>query len=1151
LIIDDSRHKASISLGALLFCVILVTTWPSPGRAGNMSCRATLGTPAVTAGPIRIQGVASVSARLTVAPRQTYLIEVDERDSDIVLDVFDSKEQELAHASHPERRSATTRALLTAPDDGTLVVRATGREHTDAIGSVSIRAFDVSRLQGRADCSTVFTTLAQADAEYAQGKDLAQGRGTRTLSPRDTFLDAASKYTDVERALGLPDERELRGQTALALAGLEYLDLHAYPEAVTWAKVAETALDRLDLYRHARAEALIAQSWMEIGKAAGPGRPEGVSPEQLLNRAIAKLDELSRFHLQRKEFYDSAFALNNIAITEFYQGRYLPCIAAAKRASNEFRKVHETLRGAQSMEAVSVCMWGAGRLLEALPISEHVLEEIGPDAYPLTYLGTLDNTAAMNLALGRLDEALNLYNRELATAEKNQSDLHRGMAFYGIGITYYALGKGSEAREYIEEALPLVDARNHLTALRALANIDADEGDLDNAIKNDREALGAAVSPSLKGRVRIQLAAHMAAAGKLSEAKAELDDVLKLASQNDPNLGAEARLARARVLRQMNHPAEAVSDLQTALPQLRRFGRVAQEFDADLELARVERLTGQPDASLKSVSEALKLADAVRLQTANPELRAQLQTPLRPAYELKVELLRARYDEAVAAGKDREAREFALAGFLTADGSRARTLGDVAAQEYSPGVRNALKAELAHREQLYRRLAALQSTLDARLDKGSNDPVAKQLIADIAELNRQLDLVNTEIARRTQSSGPAERARGKPPALPADTALVSYWLGEESAYAWVLAHGQLQWIRLDPSSAIEDKAKKFYDSLTRFADLGPEQRLTGARALYDLILRPLEATLSDAHQWLIVPDGMLDYIPVGALRRPVLHGDEFVAVQHDIAYTPAAWMLGTAPVRNDGHGMLMVADPVYQPRDPRLPPGVRAPPGAQPGHPADGDYHDLQRLPFTAREAAQIAALVAPQEEVDALIGLDANRENLLRREWSKYRFIHIAAHGIVDAQSPQLSSLVLSQYDASGARIDGAVRLADISVRNISAEVAVFSACQTAVGKRVPSEGLVGIASTVLARGARAVVASLWQASDEMSARLMTEFYRHLLRDSMSPAAALGESMRSVIGQDPAADPALWATFQVAVVALGSGLPTRNAATAELTKTH
>jgi len=76
-------------------------------------------------------------------------------------------------------------------------------------------------------------------------------------------------------------------------------------------------------------------------------------------------------------------------------------------------------------------------------------------------------------------------------------------------------------------------------------------------------------------------------------------------------------------------------------------------------------LVGQPHEALAAVERALGQSDAVRLQTANPELRAQLQTPLRLAYDLKIELLRARYDDASAAGRKDEANTLAAAAFTT------------------------------------------------------------------------------------------------------------------------------------------------------------------------------------------------------------------------------------------------------------------------------------------------------------------------------------------------------------------------------------------------------------------------------------------------------------------------------------------------------
>ena len=267
---------------------------------------------------------------------------------------------------------------------------------------------------------------------------------------------------------------------------------------------------------------------------------------------------------------------------------------------------------------------------------------------------------------------------------------------YGIGVNYYALGDRQRAREFLERSLAIrtvaLDRRGRMASLRALANIDAEQGRTEQALAFDREALGLAIAPSAIARIKIQQAAHTAAAGRPAEAKALLDEVLSTGAKADP-LQAEALLQRAVLLRSMGRPRDALADLAAARRGFRGFGSIMEEFEGDLELARALRQVGQPHAALAAVERALAQSDAVRLQTANPELRAQLQTPLRPAYDLKLELLRDRYEHALATGRESEANALAAEAFATADASRAQSFSDVAAQKYSPAVRRALAAE--------------------------------------------------------------------------------------------------------------------------------------------------------------------------------------------------------------------------------------------------------------------------------------------------------------------------------------------------------------------------------------------------------------------------------------------------------------------------
>ena len=1157
-----NRHTA----GRRLFVAIVLAGWALPGVAENSSCTRALGAPAVTEGPLKTLGTEPATAGFAAVPGHAYLIEVDERDNDALVEILDSKNEVMARTDHPERRSGTRRAVVTAPDSASLGVRVTGKEHANVAGTATVRAFDLATLRDRPDCLAIVKTLAAADADYAAGGEMARGHSAPPHhSARDSFLRAEEGYLFAERALATSADQPLRGQTALALAGVEYFDLQDWAKTADWAKAAAEMLGSDDPYRRARAEALAAAAWMEIGSTAPAGRPVpgyAVRSTELLTRARKELQRLSRFHMQRGERYDAGLQLTNIGLTYMFEGRYPECVTASTTSSRLFGSIHETLRRAQAWQNRALCLWGLGRLPEALRWFERSLPDIGPEPYPSIFLASITNTALADYALGHFDESLRLYDRALAFAQKIQSPRDEAYCLYGIGVNYYALGDRERAREFLERALAIrtvaLDGRGRMATLRALATIDAEQGRVDDAIASDRQALALAVAPSAIERIRIQLAAHTAAAGHPVEAKAQLDEVISTGTKVDPLIHAEALLQRAVLLRETGQPREALADLAAARPHLHRLGSVTEEFEANLELARTLRLVGRPRESLAAVERALGQADAVRLQTANPELRSQLQTPLRPAYDLKIELLWARYADASAAGRQDEANTLAAAAFATADASRAHSFADVAAQKYSPAVRHALAAEFRRREQLYRELSARRFALEARLDRsGSGDPRARHLMDDIAELEREADAVNTLIATRAAPVGGPPRGgseRWSVAPLPADTVLVSYWLGSESAYAWVVSPTEIRWAQLPSPTAIAEKAAAFHRSLTRLIDMPLERRLQDARALYQLIIRPIEPWLSGVRQWVLIPDGALDFVPFAALRGTDAKSESFVAMRHDVASTPAAWMLDTRGRRAEPHqrrGLLLVADPVYQADDPRLAALEKAGPTTQAStrRALDPARRDYRRLAFTAREAAQILAEF-PAAEVDQLVGLNATRERLLSLDWSRYRFIHIATHGIVDAQVPQLSALILGSYDASGNVVDGAVRVADLSLQTLKADVAVFSACDTALGREVPSEGLVGISSTVLARGARAVVASLWPVSDEIGARLMTEFYRHLLHDSMSAPAALGAAMRSVVSRDGSADPALWAAFQVSVVALGPGLPTRNAGTAEVPAT-
>src|SRR5258706_287029 len=63
----------------------------------------------------------------------------------------------------------------------------------------------------------------------------------------------------------------------------------------------------------------------------------------------------------------------------------------------------------------------------------------------------------------------------------------------------------------------------------------------------------------------------------------------------------------------------------------------------------------------------------------------------------------------------------------------------------------------------------------------------------------------------------------------------------------------------------------------------------------------------------------------------------------------------------------------------------------------------------------------------------------------------------------------------------------------DLTAELTVLSACETALGKDIKGEGLVGLTHSFMSAGSKSVVASLWKVDDRATAILMADFYQSM----------------------------------------------------------
>ncbi|MGH9759806.1 MAG: CHAT domain-containing protein, partial [Blastocatellia bacterium] len=107
-----------------------------------------------------------------------------------------------------------------------------------------------------------------------------------------------------------------------------------------------------------------------------------------------------------------------------------------------------------------------------------------------------------------------------------------------------------------------------------------------------------------------------------------------------------------------------------------------------------------------------------------------------------------------------------------------------------------------------------------------------------------------------------------------------------------------------------------------------------------------------------------------------------------------------------------------------------------------------------------------------------------------------------------------------------GVVTLRDVYNMKLSADLVVLSACNTALGKDIKGEGLVGLTRGFMYAGAARVISSRWKVDDTAAAELMARFYTKILRDKKSPATALREAQVEMWEHSSWKSPRYWGAF-------------------------
>ncbi len=739
---------------------------------------------------------------------------------------------------------------------------------------------------------------------------------------------------------------------------------------------------------------------------------------------------------------------------------------------------------------------------KAIAIQQAILPADHPDLAT-----SYHNLASLLKAKGSYNRALEYYEKTLAIDRLKYGNMHRYVAndLNSIGSVYAKKEAWEQAIEAYSSCLEIrekVLKPNHssiATTYSNLGNVYAAKGDAQTAISYYQKAL--LIDEKKLGKNSPSYATSLL---NLAITYSDMDSI-------DKGYKLMKQVFQIRELNyKPNHP-----DIINALNHLASFSRGKAESKTYTLLAIKRNLIKGNKLSISNLShypEAFKSVKRYALQLAESKNKDSVYKALnllKLADTLADKLSSYQSlegDRITAFSRKRELAAMACVVFETAgklglktevedifyylEKSKAGVLTDALNEIKAKQISGLPKQVLEEHNNCQNRIIEIEKQLlQIHFSKLEKDSLKRlRLQESLFNSRRSFDSLTLALelkypAYRSLKSGSQQvTAKKISESLNKSQALVNYFISDSGAFAIQITSKEVSFISLPKSKNINRLVRGYLNTLKYGREAS---ELKDLLLLNQLLIEPVTkaSKKNGINELIIIPEGILCYLPWEAIPTR-LKGSKikrYLVDDYAISYHLSAglWVRGLAlkPNENTVNKSVLAIAPIKD--------------FASPG---DFLVASCPDLPATEAEVKRTTKAFSDFNfEGSMMILKDANEENFKNKDLGQFSYIHIATHGYVNADFPELSGLVLSA-DSTG-RHDGLITTGELFGKNLSAELVTLSACETGLGKLAKGEGILGLNRALFHAGAKATMVSLWKVSDAGTAELMVDFYAEILK--------------------------------------------------------